>query len=662
MRHSTTSEAPVLAKKSPARVLAATVAAALVAGGLSFAAAAPASAAVTDSIVDGEFSWKISEQVNNHLSVKAATGGASVEAVTGIFTFTGGTGTVDIATGVADVRYVGTARSSFSNPVGGAEVYSLTVSNPEVTVNAAGAGEIVADVAYSVGSAAPVSASDVVVTRFSTSDSTPFTRTGSTGTLSDTPSWAGVMPPGGADATELGLASTLPLDGKAFAKEFLTFLKPSGLMAHFYASGSDPASASNLRKPPAAFTATADFAAASITASITSSSPKEGVKVAVSGDGFRGVTNAGDAGIYVGIAPAGGLPSVSSPSGISAFAAAAYLPAAALSTGAFATTITVPAAKIVEGVSYAVYTWQAHSHSNTTQDTVAEIPISFASVQWKTTTIAIAPSVPSATVGTPVTLNAAVPADATGSVEFFDGTSSLGSGAVSSGVATLAVSSLAVGTHSITASYSGDNFYRGLVSSAASIAVTKSASTVALALSTGSATFGSVATATATVTPAADGTITFSSGTTVLGTVALAGGVASLPIAGLPVGSHPIVATYSGTSTTDAAASAAATFTVTKLTPKVSVAAKAFKKSNKPKVTVSVAKLANGSYATGKVAIYVAGKAVKTVTLKASAKGKVSITLPKKYSKKISVKAKFLGSSTVLAKTSASKVVGVKKQ
>ena len=661
MRHSTTSEASVLAKKSPARVLAATVAATLVAGGLSFAAAAPAGAAITDSIVGGEFAWKISEQVNNHLSVKAATAGASVEAVTGIFTFTGGTGTVNTATGVSDVTYVGTARSAFSNPVSGAEVYSLTVSNPEVTVNAAGDGEIVADVAYSVGSASPVSASDVVVTRFSTTDSTSFTRVGSTATLSDTPFWAGVMPAGGADATELGLASTQPLDGKAFSKEFLTFLKPSGLMAHFYASGSDPASAANLRKPPAAFTATADFAVASITASITSSSPKEGVKVAVSGDGFRGVTNVGDAGIYVGIAPAGGLPSVSSPSGISAFAAAAYLPAAALTTGAFTTTVTVPAAKVVAGVSYAVYTWQAHTHSNTSQDTVAEIPINFASVQWKTTTIAVAPSVTSATVGTSVTLSAAVPADATGSVEFFDGTSSLGSSAVASGVAALAVSSFAVGTHSITASYSGDNFYPGLVSSAASISVAKSVSTVALALSTGSAAFGSTMTATATVSPAADGTITFSSGTTVLGTVALVGGVASLPVDGLPVGSHPIVATYSGTATTDAAASAAATFTVTKLAPKVSVAAKAFKKSTKPKVTVKVARLSNGSYAAGKVTVYVSGKAVKTVTLKASAKGTVSITLPKKYSKKISVKAKFLGSATVLTKTSASKSVPLKK-
>jgi len=660
VRHSTTSEAPVLAKKSTARVLAATVAAALVAGGLSFATAAPAGAAVTDSIVGGEFSWKISEQVNNHLSTKTVSGAASVNATTGVFTFGSGTGTVNLATGASDVQYLGTARAAFK-PAPTVEAYSLSITDPQVTVSASGAGEILADVAYSVGSASPVSASNVVVTRFSTTDSTSFTRVGPTATLSDTPFWAGVMPAGGADATELGLASTLPLDGKAFSKEFLTFLKPSGLMAHFYASGADPASAANLRKPPAAFTATADFAVASITASITSSSPKEGVRVSVSGDGFRGVTNAGDAGVYVGIAPAGGLPSVSSPSGISAFAAAAYLPAAALTTGSFTTTVTVPPAKVVEGVSYAVYTWQAHAHSNTTQDTVAEIPINFASVQWKTTTIAVAPSVTSATVGTRVTLSAAVPADATGSIEFFDGTSSLGSSAVASGVATLAVSSLAVGTHSITASYSGDNFYQGLVSSAASISITKSVPSVALALSAGSAVFGSVMTATATVTPAADGTVAFSSGTTVLGTVALAGGVASLRVAGLPVGSHPIVATYSGTATTDAAASAAATFTVTKLTPKVSVAAKAFKKSTKPKVTVTVAKLANGSYATGKVTVYVSGKAVKTVTLKASAKGTTSITLPKKYSKKISVKAKFLGSSTVIAKSSSSTIVPVKK-
>jgi hypothetical protein len=51
----------------------------------------------------------------------------------------------------------------------------------------------------------------------------------------------------------------------------------------------------------------------------------------------------------------------------------------------------------------------------------------------------------SSTVGTP-----------TGTVNFLDGTTLLGRGSLSSGVATLATSSLAVGSHSITAVYSGD--------------------------------------------------------------------------------------------------------------------------------------------------------------------------------------------------------------
>ena len=54
----------------------------------------------------------------------------------------------------------------------------------------------------------------------------------------------------------------------------------------------------------------------------------------------------------------------------------------------------------------------------------------------------------------------------TGTVSFFDGTTLLSASPMSSGVAALATSSLAVGTHSITAVYSGDSNFASVTSSA----------------------------------------------------------------------------------------------------------------------------------------------------------------------------------------------------
>ena len=72
-----------------------------------------------------------------------------------------------------------------------------------------------------------------------------------------------------------------------------------------------------------------------------------------------------------------------------------------------------------------------------------------------------------------VTLSAAVaPSAATGSVTFYDGTTSLGSGTLSSSVATLAEKFTTTGTHSLTAVYAGDASYAASTSAAVSVAVT----------------------------------------------------------------------------------------------------------------------------------------------------------------------------------------------
>jgi len=123
--------------------------------------------------------------------------------------------------------------------------------------------------------------------------------------------------------------------------------------------------------------ATAAGGTPTITKKILAVSPTGGVSVQVTGAGFQAVTNLGDAGIYVAVAQSGGLPDVSSQAGMASFVAMAYLPPGQLADGSFVTTLNLPTAKLSSANSYSIYTWQAHTHSNTTQDTVTALPINF---------------------------------------------------------------------------------------------------------------------------------------------------------------------------------------------------------------------------------------------------------------------------------------------
>jgi uncharacterized repeat protein (TIGR01451 family)/CSLREA domain-containing protein len=167
-----------------------------------------------------------------------------------------------------------------------------------------------------------------------------------------------------------------------------------------------------------------------------------------------------------------------------------------------------------------------------------------------------------ATVTTPVT-GAGVP---TGTVTFFDGATSLGTGTLNgSGVATLATSSLAVSTHSITAAYGGDANFNTSTSSAVSQAVNKAATTLALTSSVNPSVFGQSVTFTATLSVTAPGsgtptgTVTFLDGAASIGTGTLnASGVATLTLTNLAVGTHSVTATYGGDANFSASAPSAA--------------------------------------------------------------------------------------------------------
>ena len=169
--------------------------------------------------------------------------------------------------------------------------------------------------------------------------------------------------------------------------------------------------------------------------------------------------------------------------------------------------------------------------------------------------------------GVAVTFGASVyPTDATGTVQFFDGSTAIGSTAVSGGAATFTTSSLAAGSHSITARYSGDAKYAGSTSAAVAQTVntTKVNTTAVVTSSASSVTAGQSVTFTATVSPsAATGTVQFKDGATVLGSATLSGGKATYTTSALTAGTHNISATYAGDSSYNSSTSAALTQTVT---------------------------------------------------------------------------------------------------
>jgi hypothetical protein len=140
-----------------------------------------------------------------------------------------------------------------------------------------------------------------------------------------------------------------------------------------------------------------------------------------------------------------------------------------------------------------------------------------------TPTVALTATPSTTTIGTAVALSATVGGGSgtttpTGTVKFYDGTTLLSTFTLSgtSGVATYSAAALAVGSHSITAVYSGDANYAGLTSTAQTVTITAIPPTVSLTANPSSLTIksGASGTTTITVTPAGgySGTLTFACG------------------------------------------------------------------------------------------------------------------------------------------------------
>ena len=187
-----------------------------------------------------------------------------------------------------------------------------------------------------------------------------------------------------------------------------------------------------------------------------------------------------------------------------------------------------------------------------------------------TSAIVLASSLNPSQFGNAVVFTASLPARATGTVNFVDGSTLLGVGAVVSDAASITTSTLAIGTHPVTAIYSGDKNYLAASSTVLSQIVNKAVTAVAVASSLNPAFVGNTITFTATVPAGATGAVTFIDGVTSLGIVTIAPGTApALSTNRLLVGTHTITAAYSGDANFSASASAALLQTVNRLTPPI---------------------------------------------------------------------------------------------
>lgn len=157
-----------------------------------------------------------------------------------------------------------------------------------------------------------------------------------------------------------------------------------------------------------------------------------------------------------------------------------------------------------------------------------------------------------------VTPGVSLPSSPTGTVQFaIDGLNLGGPQPLSGGTATSpSISSLGLGTHTVTATYGGDaNYGTSAGTSTFRVRVPLLASTVTLAVDPATSVYGQGVDLTATVAPRTGtghptGDVTFTDGTTALGTAAVVstadGDVATLRVTSLPTGSHQIVANYLG--------------------------------------------------------------------------------------------------------------------
>lgn len=155
-----------------------------------------------------------------------------------------------------------------------------------------------------------------------------------------------------------------------------------------------------------------------------------------------------------------------------------------------------------------------------------------------------------ASYGSPVTFTAFLPFLATGIVTFKDGSTILGTANITAGSASLSTQALAVGSHSITASWPGDNNYTSSASIPLGQTVSRAAVSITATLSLNPSFYGDSVNLNYVVAGPGiipTGTLTLVDGSATVATLTLdATGSASYTMQDASAGSHILLATYSG--------------------------------------------------------------------------------------------------------------------
>ena len=216
-------------------------------------------------------------------------------------------------------------------------------------------------------------------------------------------------------------------------------------------------------------------------------------------------------------------------------------------------------ANVTAGAVTAMYSGDSNFSSSTSPGQTVYVP---------TSSVSITSSANPSTLGQSITFTAAITyggappsSSATGTVQFFDGTTALGTASLSNGQATYTTATFGGGTHQISAKYSGDGVFPPAQATYQQVVSARTA--VSLSVSPAAPALGDPVTVTATVTSvtaaagfaAPTGTVTFVLGGTAftagtpVGTVTLSSGTASFTFTGLVAGGNEITAEYSGDGT-----------------------------------------------------------------------------------------------------------------
>ena len=185
---------------------------------------------------------------------------------------------------------------------------------------------------------------------------------------------------------------------------------------------------------------------------------------------------------------------------------------------------------------------------------IAFVSGSLSIVPASTATVVAASSNPSG-YNQAVTFSAVVSAVApgagmpSGSVEFLDGTTMLGTAPLVNGTAALTTNGFAVGGHTIAARYSGDpSFAPSSGASTLTVNSLSQSSTTTLSSSANPSAVGQSITLTASVQASGplSGSVAFYDGSVLIGTAALSSGTAKLTTSSLGAGGHALTARYLG--------------------------------------------------------------------------------------------------------------------